>query len=56
MIITPPGWGTEFTLSWAYLADRSTGATLMTIPGGHSIDALCYCLGEFKSVSSVVAT
>jgi hypothetical protein len=45
----------DFTLSRAYLADRSIGATLMTIPGGHSIDALC-CLGEFKEVSSVVAT
>jgi predicted dehydrogenase len=28
----------------------------MTIPGGHSIDALCFCLGEFKEVASVVAT
>jgi hypothetical protein len=56
MIVTTPGWGTDFTLSRAYLADRSTGATLMTIPGGHSIDALCFCLGEFKEVSNVVAT
>jgi len=24
-------------------------------PGGHLIDALCYCLGEFKELSSVVA-
>jgi predicted dehydrogenase len=56
MIVTTPNWGTEFTLSRAYLADRATGATLMTIPGGHSIDALCFCLGEFKEVSSVVAT
>src|ERR1700680_3645900 len=37
------------------MADRSNGATLMTIPGGHSIDALCFCLGEFKELSSVVA-
>jgi predicted dehydrogenase len=56
MIVATPNWGTEFTLSRAYLADRATGATLMTIPGGHSIDALCFCLGEFKEVSSVVAT
>ena len=28
----------------------------MTSPGGHSIDALCYCLGEFRELSSVVAT
>jgi predicted dehydrogenase len=48
-------WGTEFTLDWAYMADRSSGNTLMTSPGGHSIDALCYCLGEFRKLSSVVA-
>jgi len=45
MIITMPAWGTEFTLDWAYMADRSNGNTLMTSPGGHSIDALCFCLG-----------
>jgi predicted dehydrogenase len=27
----------------------------VTSPGGHSIDALCYCLGEFKELSGVVA-
>ncbi len=56
MIVATPNWGSEFTSSRAYLADRSTGATLMTIPGGHSIDALCFCLGEFKELSSFVAT
>jgi predicted dehydrogenase len=55
MIITTPAWGTEFTLDWAYMADRSNGNTLMTSPGGHSIDALRFCLGEFKGLSSIVA-
>src|ERR1700730_160524 len=55
MIITTPAWGTEFTLDWAYMADRTSGNTLLSSPGGHSIDALCYCLGEFKELSSVVA-
>src|ERR1700688_1705491 len=55
MIVTTPTWGAEFTRDWAYMADRSNGNTLMTSPGGHSIDALCYCLGEFKKLSSVVA-
>jgi predicted dehydrogenase len=55
MIITTPTWGAEFTRDWAYMADRSSGNTLLTSPGGHSIDALCYCLGEFKELSSVVA-
>jgi predicted dehydrogenase len=56
MIVATPNWGTEFTSSRAYLADRASGATLMTIPGGHSIDALCFCLGEFKELSSLVET
>src|SRR6202048_1133018 len=55
MIITTPAWGTEFTRDWAYMAERSNGNTLMTRPGRHSIDALCYCLGEFRGLSSVVA-
>jgi predicted dehydrogenase len=56
MIVASPNWGSEFNSSRVYLADRSTGATLMTIPGGHSIDALCFCLGEFRELSSLVAT
>jgi predicted dehydrogenase len=59
MIATTPTWGTEFTRDWAYMADRSNGNTLLTSTGGHSIDALCFCLGEFlgefKELSSVVA-
>ncbi|MDP6876433.1 MAG: Gfo/Idh/MocA family oxidoreductase, partial [Alphaproteobacteria bacterium] len=35
---------------------RVNGANPMTIPGGHSIDALCYILGEFAEVSARVAT
>jgi predicted dehydrogenase len=56
MIVATPNWGTEFTSSRAYLADRSSGATLMTIPAGHSIDALCFCLEEFKELSALVKT
>lgn len=35
---------------------RANGANPMTIPGGHSIDALCYILGEFAQVSARVTT
>ena len=55
MIVTTPTWGAEFTRDWAYMADRSNGNTLLSSPVEHSIDALCYCLGEFKELSSVVA-
>jgi predicted dehydrogenase len=55
MIITTPAWGTEFTRDWAYMADRSNGNTLLTSPGGHALDALSFCLGEFKELASVVS-
>jgi predicted dehydrogenase len=35
---------------------RKNGANPMTIPGGHSIDALCYILGEFAEISARVTT
>jgi predicted dehydrogenase len=35
---------------------RKNGANPMTIPGGHSIDALCHILGEFSEVSARVTT
>jgi predicted dehydrogenase len=37
-------------------ADRANGANPLTIPGGHTIDALCFLLGEFAEVSARVAT
>lgn len=35
---------------------RANGANPMTISGGHSIDALCYILGEFEEISARVTT
>lgn len=35
---------------------RKNGANPMTIPGGHTIDALCHILGEFKEISARVTT
>ncbi len=39
-----------------YLQDRTSGAHFLSIPGGHSIDALSWMLGEFGSLTSVVRT
>jgi predicted dehydrogenase len=50
MIGVAPNWGAAIDRS--YQADRRNGANLMTITGGHQIDALCYCLGEFREVSA----
>jgi predicted dehydrogenase len=45
-----PNWGP--TLDRAYQADFASGANPMTITGGHQIDALCHCLGEFRELSA----
>jgi predicted dehydrogenase len=42
--------------TWAYLLDRSNGATLLTIPVGHTLAALRDVFGEVAEVSSVLAT
>ena len=36
--------------------DMTLGANTLTIAFGHTIDALCMCLGEFKEVSALVST
>ena len=43
-------WGAS--IDRAFQADRANGANLMTITGGHQIDALCYCLGEFREIAA----
>jgi predicted dehydrogenase len=50
MIGCAPNWGE--TIDRAYQADRANGANLLTITGGHQIDALCYCLGEFRELTA----
>lgn len=39
----------------AYLNDRANGANGLTIPFGHTVDALCWVLGEFREVSATLA-
>jgi predicted dehydrogenase len=54
MIGGAPNWGPS--IDRAYQADFANGANLLTITGGHTIDTLCYCLGEFRElVASVVS-
>jgi predicted dehydrogenase len=52
------GWGgsiAEKKIS-AYLLDRANGATMLTIPVGHTLAALIDVLGEIAEVSAVLAT
>jgi predicted dehydrogenase len=45
-------WGATTSDDIAYLADVENGANMITIPGGHLLDAMCYVLGEFESVTA----
>src|SRR5271169_2532817 len=54
MIASAPNWGA--TIDRAYQADRANGANLLTITGGHTVDALCHCLGEFHELTAFVVS
>jgi len=50
MIGCAPNWAGS--IDRAYQADHANGANLLTITGGHQIDALCHCLGEFRELTA----
>jgi predicted dehydrogenase len=50
LFVNAAGWGA--TLDRAYQASLANGANLMTITGGHNLDLLCHCLGEFRELSA----
>ncbi|MER7396943.1 Gfo/Idh/MocA family oxidoreductase [Streptomyces sp. NPDC000151] len=56
LVASGRGWGAEFRPDGAYLLDRDNGATMLTIPFGHTIDAFSMVLGEFAEVGAVTAT
>jgi predicted dehydrogenase len=50
------GWGASIPLrSTAYVLDNSNGASVLTIPGGHTLAALCAVLGAVDEVSAVLS-
>ncbi|MED4287005.1 Gfo/Idh/MocA family oxidoreductase [Priestia megaterium] len=40
----------------SYILKRENGANLLTINGGHSLDVLCYILGDFRELSALMNT
>ena len=49
------GWGGQVEAANAYTLDKATGASMLMIPLGHTVDALCACLGEFREVTATTA-
>jgi predicted dehydrogenase len=50
------GWGPTVDPDNAYLNDKRNGATMLSIPLGHTADALCYCLGEARELSATMTS
>src|SRR5437016_4288495 len=50
------GWGPTVESFNTYLNDKKNGATMLSIPLGHTVDALCYCLGEVRELSATMTT
>ena len=48
-------WGAEMGSDFEYVADHRNGATMLSIPQSHTLDALCAVLGEFTEVSATQA-
>lgn len=50
------GWGPVVGAGGAYVTDRANGATLLTVPFGHTLDALTMSLSGFASLGATTAT
>src|SRR5205823_2737609 len=48
------GWGATVEPFNAYLNDKKNGATMLSIPLGHTADALVHCLGEVRELSATM--
>lgn len=48
-------WGPVYGPSEAYMLDRNNGATMLSIPFAHAIDALTMVLGELTEVTATMA-
>jgi predicted dehydrogenase len=48
-------WGATFRPGGEYLLDRGNGATMLSVPFGHTVDVLTMVLGEFSELVATVA-
>jgi predicted dehydrogenase len=49
-------WGATFATRGAYPLDPANGVTMLSVPFGHTVDALTLVLGEFTDLSATIAT
>lgn len=52
-VVSPSaGWGTRIMPFYTYLEDRRNGATLSTIPGGHTLAAIEAVIGRYTEIDA----
>ena len=55
LIASGMAWGGMSPAADAYVNDINNGATMLTIPFSHTIEAVCGALGEFQSLNAVIS-
>ena len=50
-----PGGGRRRSREGLYVIDNANGASTLAIQGGHALDALRFCLGDFADLTGLVA-
>lgn len=56
LVASGGGWGPTVASRTAYTTDRANGATMLTVPFGHTVDAFTMCLSGFASLTATTAT
>lgn len=55
LVSTLDRWGAEIPAELLFAADATVGVNIVSINGGHSLDAICFCFGEFAHFNATIA-
>ena len=54
VVASAGAWGASVEPRLIYGLDRSNGVSMLTVQFSHTIDGLCWCLGEFRELSATL--
>jgi predicted dehydrogenase len=54
VIASGANWGATFRPGGEYMLDRANGATMLSVPFGHTVDVLTMVLGEFTELTATL--
>jgi predicted dehydrogenase len=56
LVASGVNWGATFRPGGEYMLDRANGATMLTVPLGHTVDLVTMVLGEFSQLTGTAAS